>query len=180
MYPPTGIVYISRHVIFDKDSYPFSDKYKHLQQAVSTPLMDAWKKSFYRSQPSAPETRQVPLEQTVERQLVVLQQLLPQFTEQDFLPLGNSVSTSAHASSTVISSPPEEPQSNPQPAQFISLVNHQHVTGQQSAPETHHPMITRSKIGIWKPNPRYVLITSKISYLKPRTVTEALKDGMHL
>lgn len=107
MYPPTGIVYISRHVIFDEDSYPFSDKYKYLQQAVSTPLRDAWQKSFYRGQPSAPETRQVPSEQKIERQLVVLQQPLSQFTEQDFTRLGNLVSTSAPASSTVISSPPE-------------------------------------------------------------------------
>lgn len=93
----------------------------------------------------------------------MLQQPLSQFTEQDFTRLGNLVSTSAPASSTVISSPPEEPQSNPQPAQSTSPVNHQHVTGHQSAPIMHHPMITRSKVGIQEPNPIYVRMTSKIS-----------------
>jgi len=42
--------------------------------------------------------------------------------------------------------------------------------------ESTHPMVTRSKTGISKPNKRYALLTHKISHPTPKTVTEALKD----
>lgn len=38
-----------------------------------------------------------------------------------------------------------------------------------------HPMITRAKVGITKPNPRYVLLTHKVEFPEPRTVAEALR-----
>ena len=41
-------------------------------------------------------------------------------------------------------------------------------------PSTSHPMITRAKDGIVKPNPRYALLTQKASYTEPRTLAEAL------
>jgi len=37
-------------------------------------------------------------------------------------------------------------------------------------------MTTRQKSGIRKPNPRYALLTHKVSYPEPKTVTAALKD----
>ena len=43
------------------------------------------------------------------------------------------------------------------------------------APQSTHPMITRQKSGIRKPNPRYALMTHKVSYPEPKTVAEALK-----
>ncbi|KAL0644042.1 hypothetical protein Bca4012_042332 [Brassica carinata] len=36
-------------------------------------------------------------------------------------------------------------------------------------------MITRSKAGTVKPNPRYALLTQKSAFPTPKTVTEALK-----
>jgi len=39
-----------------------------------------------------------------------------------------------------------------------------------------HPMTTRQKSGIRKPNPRYALLTHKVSYPEPKTVAAALKD----
>ena len=39
-----------------------------------------------------------------------------------------------------------------------------------------HTMVTRSKAGIHKPNPRYALMLHKVSYPEPKTVTAALKD----
>jgi len=39
-----------------------------------------------------------------------------------------------------------------------------------------HTMVTRSKAGIHKPNPRYALMLHKVSYPEPKTVTAAMKD----
>lgn len=43
-----------------------------------------------------------------------------------------------------------------------------------SAP-TGHAMTTRSKAGIIKPNPRYAMLSHKVTYPEPKTVTQALK-----
>jgi len=39
-----------------------------------------------------------------------------------------------------------------------------------------HPMITRSKSGVFKPNPKYALFTVKSNYPEPKTIKTALKD----
>ena len=39
-----------------------------------------------------------------------------------------------------------------------------------------HPMVTRGKSGITKPNQRYVLFNNRVAYPEPKTVTAALKD----
>ncbi|CAA7061321.1 unnamed protein product [Microthlaspi erraticum] len=42
LYPPTGRVYISRHVIFDEECFPFKHQYKSLQPEYDTVLLRAW------------------------------------------------------------------------------------------------------------------------------------------
>lgn len=42
MYPPTGKVYISRHVVFDEECLPFKDQYKSLVPRYKTDLLKAW------------------------------------------------------------------------------------------------------------------------------------------
>ena len=44
LHPPTGRVYISRHVVFDENRFPYADVYKHLLPQASTPLLSAWYK----------------------------------------------------------------------------------------------------------------------------------------
>lgn len=39
-----------------------------------------------------------------------------------------------------------------------------------------HPMVTRAKSGIVKPNPKYAFFTVKSNYPEPKTVKSALKD----
>lgn len=39
-----------------------------------------------------------------------------------------------------------------------------------------HPMVTRGRDGISKPNPRYVFMSVKTAYLEPKSVVAALKD----
>jgi len=46
----------------------------------------------------------------------------------------------------------------------------------RAATESTHPMTTRLKKGIIKPNQRYALLTHKVSYPMPKTVTAQLKD----
>lgn len=46
LYPPIGRVYISRHVIFDENTFPFADTYCHMQDTYVTPLLAAWQHSF--------------------------------------------------------------------------------------------------------------------------------------
>lgn len=46
LYPVTGRVYISRHVIFDESAFPFADTYVHLQNPASITLLRAWQQSF--------------------------------------------------------------------------------------------------------------------------------------
>lgn len=45
----------------------------------------------------------------------------------------------------------------------------------QTEHTSQHPMTTRSKAGIRKPNPRYVLLSQKVAHPEPETVAEALK-----
>lgn len=42
LYPPTGRVYLSRHVVFHEENFPFVDVYKHYIPQAETPLLQAW------------------------------------------------------------------------------------------------------------------------------------------
>ncbi|CAA7040242.1 unnamed protein product [Microthlaspi erraticum] len=57
LYPPTGKVYISRHVIFDEESFPFKGQYRSLQPTYETPLLHAWQVGHPNTTTEAPETR---------------------------------------------------------------------------------------------------------------------------
>lgn len=52
------------------------------------------------------------------------------------------------------------------------------TTSTSQPPDNHaiHPMVTRAKAGIIKPNPKYALFTVKANYPEPKTVRAALKD----
>lgn len=43
-------------------------------------------------------------------------------------------------------------------------------------PSNSHPMVTRAKAGIIKPNPTYAIISQKIMIEEPTSVKEALQD----
>ena len=42
LYAPTGKVYISRHVVFDEEYFPFNEDYKHLVPRYESTLLKAW------------------------------------------------------------------------------------------------------------------------------------------
>lgn len=45
LYPPSGKVYISRHVVFNEDCLPFKDQHKHLVLNYKTSILQAWQKA---------------------------------------------------------------------------------------------------------------------------------------
>lgn len=177
-YPPTGRVYISRHVIFDENSFPFSGKYFHLKQAGGSPLLQAWQKSFV----PPPQQREPPRSDPVVTSHQVQQASLPLFTAADFPPLPSQIQQPESSPASTVSSHecPERTAGYPDAiGDSAHASNRQDATEpvqtEQHVQEGCHPMITRAKAGIRKPNPRYVLLTQKVAHPEPATVAEALK-----
>lgn len=46
LHPPSGKVYISRHVLFDETRFPYSDEYKSFLPSLSTSLLSTWQSGF--------------------------------------------------------------------------------------------------------------------------------------
>lgn len=84
------------------------------------------------------------------------------FTPEDFPPLSSSVSTVVDVSSNVHVNPASSPVFT--------------TPSDISSANSLHPMTTRAKDGIIKPNPKYALFTVKENYPEPKTVKTALKD----
>ena len=187
LYPPTGRLYISRHVIFDESVYPFSHTYKHLHPQPRTPLLAAWLRS---SDSPAPSTSTSPSSRS------------PLFTSADFPPLPQRktpllptlvpISSVSHASNITTQQSPDFDSERTTDFDSASIGDSSHSsqagsdseeTIQQASVNVHqtpastnvHPMVTRAKVGISKPNPRYVFLSHKVSYPEPKTVTAALK-----
>lgn len=45
LYPPTGRVYISRHIIFDDELFPLTGQFKHLIPKYPTALLQGWRQA---------------------------------------------------------------------------------------------------------------------------------------
>lgn len=160
LYPPTGRVYINRHVIFDETCFPFMDKYKHLVSQQTTGIMGAW-------QAADPPQRQV----------------LPTLSS-----LRSQVLSPTHAShENVVEYPLEDNTTETSPADIGLQTPDREEMVLRPSPETNtqqavepvteeqrHPMRTRLQSGIRKPNPRYALLASTTIPSLPKTVAEAL------
>ena len=184
LLPTTRRVYISSHVIFDENHFPFGAEYSKLHPHPKTPLAEAWQKSALPTQPPAPKPTKL-----VNAPIFFIPQQVPAqaplFTAADFPPLPSrtsppnpppSVASSSGSTPCVGKSTGCTSGSDP-----VSIGNSFAPTPGRTAlvehttPQATHPMITRAKDGITKPNPRYVLLTQKASYSEPRTLAEALK-----
>ncbi|CAA7035584.1 unnamed protein product [Microthlaspi erraticum] len=148
LYPPTGKIYISRHVIFEENQFPFQDKYKGLVPQYKTPLLQAW--------------------QSIE---ITPEQVSPQPVQQVF---------NKSPAETI----PEQETEQQNPVNIADAMSEgeeneveveQQQEEQQAEPVNTHPMTTRAKAGIQKPNTRYILLTSKFSTKEPKSIVEAMK-----
>ncbi|KAG7547402.1 GAG-pre-integrase domain [Arabidopsis suecica] len=254
LLPSTGRVYISRHVLFDEEVFPFALPYKHLQPSDPTPLMKVWLQSLDLL-PNRTTTLQREQESDTSK-------VTPLFTLDEFPPLpsrstavvvsgnggessecttgfdpasiGNSSSPSSSRTSTptqaspilseksttststastsqnsspgrkdlTVSAPVATQAISPdisrvptsEPILSIKAAESSQNTSDEiampevsrdqpstcteapSAIQSTHQMVTRSKAGTHKPNPRYALMLHKVSYPEPKTVTAAMKD----
>lgn len=160
-YPPTGRVFITRHVLFDENSFPFGDIYSSYHAKSSSALLNAWQDASLIRQHStqiSPNTVEelVHCPQTVEGTATAPQVVLP-------------VPSPPHPGSptSVSATESDETMTNNQQEE----VHEEEV--QQSQPV--HPMTTRAKAGISKPNPKYALITVKDQFAEPKSVKSTLK-----
>lgn len=203
LYPPTGRVYISRHVIFDETIYPFSHTYGSLH-SLNTHLLQAWHKSFLLEQKSAESPTASTTEKSYATSLPLRSSVSSTFVQQETETFTEVESPSVQQSTAsaetdmdsglqhglLIAEVEECPvrtayqdsvpigDSAPPPCANTYLpITNQEINSQQVSISNTHPMITRGKEGIRKPNKRYAFLSHKTSYLEPKTVKTALKDS---
>ncbi|CAN7140793.1 unnamed protein product, partial [Brassica rapa subsp. narinosa] len=145
-YPPTGKVFISRHVLFDESSFPFADIYSRFHKSSQSALLQAWRSAMI----------QVP---TVSEVVSSPQEELPARTE---------VTTEVPS---VIPDPPLHLTDDEDNNEEVLV---QQEPEPQAVPPVHQ-MTTRARAGIIKPNPKYVLFTVKDDFTEPKSVKTALK-----
>lgn len=168
LYPPTGRVYISRHVLFDETKFPFSDVYQSLLPQAITPLLSAWYKGLHIcSEEEAEPTPEVPVEPVIRG--TRLQPVAPVASPQ--LQHDNNAEFILNNDDFPPLSPPVQAAVIPPQAQQAPVVV---PVAQVQQQDSSHTMVTRSKTGVRKPNPRYVLHTVKSEVTKPRNLAEAL------
>jgi hypothetical protein len=196
-HPPTGKIYINRHVLFDESKFLFSDIYSDKVSGTNSTLVSAWQSNFLpKSIPATPEVLDISntaasfSDEQGEFSGAVGGGGCGCTADLDSVPIGNSLPSS-----------PVTQQNSPQPETPISSagsgndaedselsensensessVFSEATTETEAADNTNdqsHPMITRSKSGIFKPNPKYAMFTVKSNYPVPKTVKTALKD----
>lgn len=152
LHPPSGRVYISRHVLFEEKTFPYKKEYQSFLHYLDTLLLSAWQ--------SECEKVSSPVEPAVVPEEPVHRVRLPQ-------PPASPVSTPSTAS--IFSEEYFPPLPTPEASHVPDIQN-------VPPPEPVHPMVTRAKDGIRKPNPRYVLLSVTSQYPEPKTVAAAFKD----
>lgn len=183
LYPPTERVYVCRHVIFDEQSFPFQTRYRSYTPLYSATLLQAWQQDTFThdiTSGALPVSR--------------FPSNLPSATTSD--PSSDSTSSISLSSSDGISSAKSSDSSSTSSDSVVSTVSEgdcsECTTGfdpasidnsdlpfvdriDTTAVTSSHSMVTRSKLGTIKPNPRYILLTYKDIPTIPQTVSEAMK-----
>lgn len=155
LYPPTGRVYLSRHVLFDENQFPYSDRFKDLVPAALTPLSKAWQ-----------TTDTAAADPTSSSSPVLADDEVPAPRQNQALPTDTS-SNSGSSSSSQHSDPDTDDDNNTEPSPTVA-------PPQAANDDNVHSMVTRGRSGIVKPNPRYVMHTVKDLPTEPRTLKAAL------
>lgn len=127
-HPPTGQVYINRHVLFDETRLPYTSVYKHLLPTPTSLLSSAWRLQYSSSTQAADDTSQ--------NEDVGPTVLVPVNTPQPPAPPTDHVDVNQHSSSSEESSE-SEADDHPVVQEAVALIQ----------PATNsHKMTTRGKL----------------------------------
>lgn len=154
-YPPTGKVFISRHVLFDETHFPYSDVYSQFHKETDSALLQDWRTvNISPPVPTAEHSAEVPEDlPSVRRQVLPPVTVVPPVLNDDVIHSASESSSPSGSdsdhSNVAIDIPPPVP----------------------------HSMTTRARSGIMKPNPKYDLFTVKDSYPVPKSLKAALNDS---
>ena len=195
LHPPTGKVYISRHVVFDEEILPFRKQYSALVPRYQTPLLKAWQsdhdivvsqeeiQSTVSVDPPCPRVPQTV--NTTESNPAELDSTSDNNDAGVNESSDNSVHSPTNSSSTALDSESENANNasdQDSPAQDDLNINdteHNATVEDEVEPavqqDNAHSMTTRAKAGVHKPNPRYALVTSLFATEEPKTLAAALK-----
>ena len=149
---PSGRIYISRHVLFNETSFPFASLSCSCSSSVSSSIMSGSCYSFSGKDSLAPSI--------------------------EVADLGISFLTSNSVGSPIFHTSPRHIDSSPTLVDSYDSVSPSPssdacaITPLELLLPT-HPMVTRSKVGIIKSNPKY-FVGSVSSPMIPKSVTEAL------
>jgi histone deacetylase 1/2 len=150
----TGRIYLSRHVIFDELSFPF-------QETINTLSAETASLDFHS-----------PLETVTEP----LPHIPLAFTTSPDPPTQNPPNvpiTSITPSTNILITPPIITE----PTQPNTTIPNPIITETSSPTTNPHPMVTRSRAGVSKPNPKYALtVTYDPTLLEPTCYTQAAKS----
>lgn len=166
LYPPTGRVFITRHAIFDEHHFPFQSRYHSSTLAYTSQLLASWQKSLSvvsdqsQSVPRVLPSRSIPSAAPYVDTSTVLSPYASPLSSSD---VPSALSKDFHVRTANIDLVPI--------GDSDLLVQ---VTDAASATNAHH-MATISKIGVSKPNTRYILLTSTSLPEEPKYVASALK-----
>ena len=197
LQPNTGRIYISRHVRFDESVFPFKKLQRPTTLAAPSP-------PTLTSHPSPPVT--IIQTTTIPRPTPTINPL-PPLVQQTGTPsscphpsgqvnsstpsIGNTKggnlsaefsaesSNSPHVSTTVSSSSPSVPDQHHTPTPSTTPTTSESPSPPiPPAPNNNHPMVTRRKNNISKPNVKYNYVAALTSHspAEPNTLTQALKD----
>ncbi|KAG7594152.1 Reverse transcriptase RNA-dependent DNA polymerase [Arabidopsis thaliana x Arabidopsis arenosa] len=159
VYPPTGRVYISRHVIFDEQVYPFAEDYAQFHAAAKTSILSSWQQGALPplhtpNSVSQGNTESVEIPVSVIPPITNPHQEHPTNAE-PAIPVPDATSPSTSNADTLFTDADFPPLPPP-------VVNE-------------HSMVTRGKDGVRKPNPKYAMHTTPVIVKEPKTVASALK-----
>ena len=165
-HPPTGRVYINRHVLFDEDILPYKDTYLHLIPEATTPLSSAWRlqsKSHTSSTPDVNTDGSASAKDIEEQQPIMRPSVNPPLVIPAVVDLQAAEPATSESSQTSQASDHTTPPGSPN-------IQVQQPLQAPVAPDNSHGMITRAKAGIMKLNPPYALPTVKAIPEVPKSV----------
>ena len=151
LLPTNRKSFISRHVLFDENSFPYADQYQRFHKDSSSSFLNAWREAYLQPKSqAAPPNLDIPEKLPSSRDIQETEPVLVQ---------DESASEDEEQNQQVVvdEAEVEEP-----------------VQLEEEAPPV-HSMTTRARAGIVKPNPRYALFTIKYEFAEPKSVKAALK-----